>query len=88
MGEGELIGILLPASALTMFRLAWVQLLPFTVTQLQTEKALILKEGEIYGHKMVHRLVLRAQGTPTHSNVSDARVGVTWQGSVPFRPKC
>ena len=61
-----------------------VKLLPFGVPQLQTEKALILNEGGIYGCRMVHRVVLRAQGTPTCCNASDARVGVTWQGSVPL----
>ena len=72
VGESKWIGILLPTPALTMVGLAWVKLLPFTVPQLQTEKALILKEWEIYGHRMVQRVMLRAQGTPTPCNVSDA----------------
>ena len=41
---------------------------------------------EIYRHRMVHRVVLRAQRTPTPCNVSDARVGATWQGSVQLQP--
>ena len=64
--------------ALTMVGLAWVKVLLLTAPQLQVERALILKEGGIHGHRMVHRVVLRAQGTPTHCNASDARVGVTW----------
>ena len=32
-------------------------------------------------------VVLRAQGTPTHCNASDARVGVIWQGNVPLQQK-
>ena len=88
MGEGKQIGTLLSAPALTMVRLAWVKLLLFAVPQLQTEKALILNEGGIYGCRTVHRVVLRAQGTPTHCNASDARVGVIWQGSAPLQPKC
>ena len=87
MGEGKQIGILLSAPAVTMVELAWVKLLPFAVPQLQTERPLILNEGGIYGQRMVHRVVLRAQGTPTHCNASDTRVGVTWQGSVPLQPK-
>ena len=88
MGEGEQIGILLPTTALTLVRLAWVKLLLFTAPQLQVERALILKEGGIHRCKMVHRVVLRAQGTPTCCNASDARVGVTWQWNVPLQPKC
>ena len=87
MREGEWIGTLLSAPALTMVRLDWVKLLLFTVPQLQMEKALILNEGGIYGCRTVHRVVLRAQGTPTCFNASDARVGVTWQGSAPLQPK-
>ena len=87
MGEGEWIGILLSGPALTMVGLAWVKLLPFAVPQLQAEKALILNEGGIHRHRMVHRVMLRAQGTPTRCNVSDARIGVIWQGSVPLQPK-
>ena len=87
MGVGEQIGVLLPAPALTMVRLAWVKLLPFTVPQLQAEKALILKEGGIYGWRMVLRVVLRVQGTPTRCSASDAGVGVTWQESAPLQPK-
>ena len=87
VGEGEQTGTLLSAPAPTMVGLAWVKLLPFTAPQLQTEKALNLNEGEMYRCRMVHRVVLRAQGTPTPCNVSDARVGVTWQGSVPLQPK-
>ena len=49
MGEVEWVGILLSAQALTMVRLAWVKLLPFSVPQLQAEKALILNEGEYVG---------------------------------------
>ena len=40
MGEGEQIGVFLPAPALTMVRLAWVKLLPLTAPQLQVERAL------------------------------------------------
>ena len=78
VGEGEQTGTLLSIPVPTMARLAWVKLLPFAALQLQTEKALNLNEGEIYGHRMVHRVVLRAQGTPTPCNASDARGGVTW----------
>ena len=78
MGEGEQMGVLLPTPALIMVRLTWVKLLPLAAPQLQVERALILKEGGTQGCKMVHRVVLRAQGTPTHCNASDARVGVTW----------
>ena len=46
MGEGEQIGILLPAPALTMVGLAWVKLLLLVAPQLQVERALILKEGD------------------------------------------
>ena len=74
MGEGEQIATLLSTPALTMVRLAWVKLLLFTVPQLQAEKALILNEGGIYRCRTVHRVVLRAQGTPTHCSASDARV--------------
>ena len=87
MGEGEQIGILLTAPALTMVGLGWVKLLPFAVPQLQAEKALILNEGGTYGHRMVYRVVLRAQGTPTCCSASDARVGVTWQESLLLQPK-
>ena len=75
MGEGEQIGVLIPAPALTMVRLAWVKLLLLVAPQLHVERALILKEGGIHGHKTVHGVVLRAQGTPTHCNASDARLG-------------
>ena len=78
MGEGKWIGVLLPAPALTMVRLAWVKLLLLAAPQLQVERALILQEGGIHGCRMVHRVVLRAQGTPTCCNASDARVGVIW----------
>ena len=88
VGEGEWTGILLSAPALPMVGLAWIKLLPFAVPQLQAEKALILNEGGIYGCRMVHRVVLRAQGTPTHCNASDATVEVTWRGNVPLQPKC
>ena len=88
MGEGEWIGVILPTPALTMVRLAWVKLLLLAAPQLQVEGALILQEGGIHGHRIVHGVVLRAQGTPTHCNASDVRVEVTWQGSVPFQPKC
>ena len=47
MGEGEQIGVLLPAPALTMVKLAWVKLLPLIASQLQEERAPILKEGGI-----------------------------------------
>ena len=87
MAEGEWIGILLPAPALTMVALVWVKLLPIVVPQLQVERALVLKEGGIHRHKMVHRVVLRSQGTPTCCNASDARIGVIWQGSVPLQAK-
>ena len=87
MGEGEWTGILLTTPAPTMVGLAWVKLLLFAVPQLQIKKALNLNEGEIYGCRTVPRVVLRAQGTPTPCNVSDARVGVTWQGSAPLQPK-
>ena len=87
MGEGKWTGTPLSAPAPTIVELAWVKLLPFAVPLLQTKKALNLKEGKIYGHRTMHRLVLRAPGTPTPCNVSDARVGVTWQGSVPLQPK-
>ena len=63
------------------------QTAPLTVPQLQVERALILKEGGTQGCKMVPRVVLRAQGTPTHCNALDARVRVTWQGNVPPPPK-
>ena len=46
MGEGELTGTPLSATAPTMVRLAWVKLLPFTVLQLQTDKMLNLSKGE------------------------------------------
>ena len=88
MGEGEQIGVLLPAPALTMVGLAWVKLLPLTAPQLQVERALILQEGGIHRHRMVHRVVLRAPGTPTCCNVSDARVRVIWQWNVPCQQKC
>ena len=88
MEEGKWTGTLLPTQAPTMVGLAWVKLLPFAAPQLQTEEVLNHNEGEIYGHRMVHRVVIRAQGTPTPCNVSDARVGVTWQGSAPLQPKC
>ena len=78
MGEGEQIGVLLPAPALTMVGLAWVKLLLLTAPQLQVERALTLQEGRIHRCRMVHGVVLRAQGTPTHCNASDARVGATW----------
>ena len=87
VGKGKQIGILLSAPALTMAGLAWVKLLLFAVPQLQAEKALILNEGGIYGHRTVHRVVLKAQGTLTHCNASDATVGVTWQESAPLQPK-
>ena len=61
-GEGKQIGVLLPTPALTMVRLAWVKLLPLAAPQLEVERALIVKEGGIHGCKMVHRVVLRAQG--------------------------
>ena len=87
MGEGEQTGTLMPAPVPTMVGLAWVKLLPFAVPPLQTEKALNPNEGEIYGCRIVHRMVLRAPGTPTPCNVSDVRVGVTWQGSAPLWPR-
>ena len=49
MGEGEWIGILLPAPALTMVGLAWVKLPLLIAPQLQVERALILKQGESTG---------------------------------------
>ena len=87
MGEGEQIGVLIPTPALTMVGLAWVKVLLLVAPQLQVERALILKKGGIHRCRMVHRVVLRAQGTPTHCSASDARVGVTWQGNVPLQPK-
>ena len=64
VGEGEWTGTPLSTPAPTMVRQAWVKLLLFAVSLLQTEKVLNLKDGEIYGHRMVHRVVLRAPGTP------------------------
>ena len=78
IGEGEQIGVLLTAPALTMVRLAWVKLLPLAAAQLQIERVLILQDGGVHRSRMVYGVVLRAQGTPTHCNASDARVGVIW----------
>ena len=77
LGEGEQTETLLSTPAPTMVGLAWVKLLLFAVSLLQTEKALNLNEGEIDGCRMVHGVVLRAPGTPTPCNVSDAMVGIT-----------
>ena len=87
MGEGEDTETPLSTQAPTMVELAWVKLLPFAAPQLPTGKVLNPHVREICECRTVHRVVLKAQRTPTLCNVLDARVGVTWPESVLLQPK-
>ena len=86
-GRGRWIGILLPAPAPTMGRLAWVKLPLLTAPPLQVRWTLFLREGWTPKHQMLPKMVTKTPETPTHYSVSDVRAGVTWLGSVLLQPR-
>ena len=87
MGEDEWTGTLLSVQAPTMVRLAWAKPLPSAAPQSPTGKVLNPHVRETCKCRMVYRVVHKVPETPTLCNVLDAKVGVTWPGSVLLWPK-
>ena len=87
MGEDEWTGTLLSAQAPTMVGLAWARPLPSVAPQSPPGKALNPHIRETCKHRMVYRVVHKVPESPTLYNVLNARVGVTWPGSVLLQPK-
>ena len=82
MGKDRQTGTLLSAQAPTMVGLAWAKPLLPTALQLPTGQVSNPHVRETDMCRMVYRVVHKVLEAPTLCNVSGARVGATWPGSV------